>query len=74
MNGWDDRVELIKSQPVALTSARDKQPFEVTPFFPHLSRIEVEIPAAPWGNADSRAIPRSFQCSRILSELVANLP
>jgi hypothetical protein len=40
MNGWDDRVELIKSQPVALTSARDKQPFEVTPFFPHLSRID----------------------------------
>jgi hypothetical protein len=40
MNGWDDHVELIKSQPVALTSARDKQPFEVTPFFPHLSRID----------------------------------
>ena len=39
MNGWDDRIELIKSQPVALTSARDKQPFQVTPFFPHLSRI-----------------------------------
>jgi hypothetical protein len=40
MNGWDDRVELIKSQPVALTSARDKQPFEVTPFFPRLSRLD----------------------------------
>ncbi len=40
MNAWDDRVELIKSQPIALTSARDKKPFEVTPFFPHLSRIE----------------------------------
>jgi len=40
MNGWDDRIELMKSQPVALTSARDKQPLEVTPFFPHLSRID----------------------------------
>ncbi len=40
MNPWDDRVELIKSQPVALTSARDKMPFEVTPFFPHLGRID----------------------------------
>jgi len=40
INGWDDRIELTKSQPVALTSARDKQPFEVTPFFPHLSRID----------------------------------
>jgi peptidase M48-like protein len=40
MNAWDDRVELIKSQPVSLTSGRDKEPFEVTPFFPRLSRIE----------------------------------
>jgi hypothetical protein len=40
MNAWNDRVELIKSQPVALTSARDKEPFEVTPFFPHLGRID----------------------------------
>ncbi len=39
VNAWDDRMELIKSQPVALTSARDKMPFEVTPFFPHLGRI-----------------------------------
>src|SRR5713226_2580225 len=40
MNGWDDRIELIKSQPVALTSARDKKPFEVTPLFPRLTRID----------------------------------
>ena len=40
MNGWDDRIELIKSQPVALTSSRDKKPFEVTPFFPRLTRID----------------------------------
>ena len=42
MNGWDDRIELIKSQPVALTSSRDKKPFEVTPFFPRLTRIDSE--------------------------------
>jgi hypothetical protein len=40
MNAWDNRVELIKSQAVAITSARDKKPFEVTPFFPHLVRID----------------------------------
>ena len=40
MNGWDDRVELIKSQPVAFTSAREKQPLEVTPFFPHLIHMD----------------------------------
>jgi hypothetical protein len=38
MNAWDDKVEMVKSQPVAITSARDKMPFEVTPFYPRLSR------------------------------------
>ena len=38
LNPWDDRVEMVKSQPVAITSARDKMPFEVTPFYPRLSR------------------------------------
>ena len=39
LNAWDDKVELIKTAPVAITSARDKMPFEVTPFFPRLTRI-----------------------------------
>src|SRR5580692_6454216 len=39
LNAWNDRVELTKSAPVAITSARDKMPFEVTPFFPRLSRL-----------------------------------
>jgi len=38
LNPWDDHVELIKSAPVAITSIRDKMPFEVTPFFPRLAR------------------------------------
>jgi hypothetical protein len=38
LSAWDDKVELVKSQPVAITSARDKMPFEVTPFFPRLTR------------------------------------
>ena len=38
VNPWDDHVELIKTAPVAITSARDKMPFEVTPFFPRLTR------------------------------------
>ncbi len=40
MNPWDDRVVLIKSQPIAFSSAHDKKPFEVTPFFPRLARID----------------------------------
>jgi Peptidase family M48 len=49
LNPWDNKVELIKSAPVALTSIREKMPFEVTPFFPRLSRLTVvtEAPAAP---------------------------
>jgi hypothetical protein len=38
LNPWDDHVELIKTSPVVITSARDKMPFEVTPFFPRLTR------------------------------------
>ena len=29
---------MVKTAPVAITSARDKMPFEVTPFFPRLAR------------------------------------
>ena len=37
---WDNRIEINKSKPVALLSAREKMPLEVTPIYPHLSRIE----------------------------------
>ncbi|HET7209429.1 MAG TPA: M48 family metalloprotease [Terriglobales bacterium] len=50
LNPWDDRVELVKSQPVALLSPREKMPFEVTPFLPHLSRL-----AAPGSEATTTA-------------------
>ena len=50
LNAWTDRVELTKSAPVAITSARDKMPFEVTPFFPRLSRLTSD---ANTGNATS---------------------
>ena len=47
LNPWDDKVEIVKAQPVAITSARDKMPFEVTPFYPRLSRYAaVSAPAA----------------------------
>ncbi len=36
---WSDQVELSKAKPVALTSAREKLEFEITPFFPHLTRL-----------------------------------
>ena len=56
LNPWDDRVEIVKAQPVAITSARDKMPFEVTPFFPRLSRYNVaSAPAATTATAPTAA-------------------
>ncbi len=40
MNPWDDRVELLKAKPVALSSAREKMPLEVTPFLLFLTRYQ----------------------------------
>ena len=39
LNIWNDEVQMIKAAPAAITSARDKMPLEVTPFFPHLTRL-----------------------------------
>ena len=36
---WTDQVEMAKAKPVALVSAKEKMPFEITPFFPYLTRI-----------------------------------
>ena len=50
LNPWDNRVEMIKTAPVGITSARDKMPFEVTPFFPRLTRY-----SAPGANGAATA-------------------
>jgi len=55
LNPWDDKVELVKSQPVAITSARDKMPFEVTPFFPRLTRQGTGDANPTTGNAANTA-------------------
>ena len=39
LDPWTDQVELAKAKPVALTSARENIPFEITPFFPYLTRL-----------------------------------
>jgi hypothetical protein len=40
LNPWTDSVELLKAKPVPLLSAREKMPFEVTPFMPFLTRYQ----------------------------------
>jgi len=39
LDPWSYQVELSKAKQVALTSAKEKMEFELTPFFPHLSRL-----------------------------------
>jgi hypothetical protein len=51
---WSDRVELSKSKPVALTSAREKMEFEITPIFPYLTRLST-------GGAEKMALTTTSQ-------------
>ncbi|MGZ4835399.1 MAG: M48 family metalloprotease [Terriglobales bacterium] len=55
VNPWDDKAEMVKTPPVAITSERDKMPFEVTPFFPRLARYGANAAptAAPTTAANS---------------------
>jgi hypothetical protein len=39
---WSDAARLMRAKPVALVSAREKMPFEVTPLFPYLTRLPPE--------------------------------
>ncbi|MGA9555211.1 MAG: M48 family metalloprotease, partial [Terriglobales bacterium] len=41
---WTDQLELIKTKPVSITAATEKMPFEVTPFFPFLTRFGAPPP------------------------------
>ena len=51
LDPWSDRVEMLKSKPVALLSVRDKMSFEVTPVYPNLVMLPTastrEIAAKP---------------------------
>src|SRR5882724_609342 len=58
INAWDDAAELVKTAPVAITSARDKMPLEVTPFFPRLTRLTSGGPT-PTPTTASTAAPAS---------------
>jgi len=40
MDPWNDHVALLKAKAVPLLSAREKMPFEVTPFMPFLTRYD----------------------------------
>lgn len=37
---WSNQITMLKNKPVSLLSAREKMPFEVTPFVIHLVRVD----------------------------------
>ncbi len=49
---YNNVVEISKNKPVAILSAREKMPFEVTPMFPYLTRIAA--PGAKPASADGQ--------------------
>jgi len=59
INPWDDKAEMVKTAPVAITSARDKMPFEVTPFFPRLARFGTGVAAPAAAPTTAAATPTS---------------
>ena len=42
---WNNRIEINTNKPVQLLTAREKMPLEVTPVFPHLTRLDLDAPA-----------------------------
>ena len=40
LDPWSDHVELLKAKPLPLLSAREKMPFEITPFMPYLTHYQ----------------------------------
>jgi len=40
LDPWSDHVELVRAKPIPLLSAREKMPFEVTPFMPFLTHYQ----------------------------------
>lgn len=52
---WSNQLELIKTKPVALNSPKEKMPFEVTPFFPFLTRFGSQAPGTQASPANPAA-------------------
>jgi hypothetical protein len=62
LNPWSDKVNMLNAKAVPLYSAREKMPFEITPFYPFLSRYQTTAdgttsPAATAANAPAGQAP-----------------
>ena len=53
---WNDSIEINKSKPVQLLTAREKMPLEIAPVFPHLTRFTLDNPIETKPAQDSQAV------------------
>jgi hypothetical protein len=42
---WSNQVSMSKARSVEILSAREKMPFQITPFYPYLYRVAAESAA-----------------------------
>jgi hypothetical protein len=63
LDPWSDRVEMLKAKPANLLSERDKMPFQVTPFYPYLTRKTATgtTSAAPGADATKPDVAKKEQ-------------
>lgn len=61
LNPWSDVVNMLNAKPVPLYSDREKMPFEITPFYPFLSRYEKPDAAAAGTAATAAATTTNAQ-------------
>jgi hypothetical protein len=61
LDPWDDDVTLLKSKAVPLYSAREKMPFEVTPFEPYLTRYQKASAGTVPGDPTKRDVAKQQQ-------------
>jgi hypothetical protein len=52
LDPWSNQLAMMNATPVALVSAREKMPFEVTPFFPFLSYSQADKKLVAQGAAN----------------------
>ena len=64
LDPWTNHISLLQAKPVSLLSARDKLPFEITPFMLPLSRVEPQ-PAPSRTKRSTTAAAVSFGFSRL---------
>jgi hypothetical protein len=53
LSPWDNKITLVKTRPISLLSAREKMPFEITPFVLYLTRQEVAAREAGSGGSSA---------------------